>query len=47
MYTHAMKIGIVGASGYTGVELLRLLVAHPVLEVVAATAHIHAGQAVG
>src|SRR5271163_2227005 len=47
MYTHAMKIGIVGASGYTGVELLRLLAAHPVLEVATATAHSHAGRAVG
>ena len=42
-----MKIGILGASGYTGVELLRLLAAHPVLEVAVATAHSHAGQAVG
>ena len=42
-----MKIGILGASGYTGVELLRLLAAHPVLEVATATAHSHAGQAVG
>ena len=42
-----MKIGILGASGYTGVELLRLLAAHPVLEVATATAHSHAGRAVG
>jgi N-acetyl-gamma-glutamyl-phosphate reductase len=47
MYTHAMKVGIVGASGYTGVELLRLLAAHPALEVAMATAHSHVGQAVG
>ncbi len=42
-----MKIGILGASGYTGVELLRLLAAHPVLEVATATTHSHAGRAVG
>ncbi len=42
-----MKVGIVGASGYTGVELLRLLAAHPVLEVATATARSHVGQAVG
>ena len=47
MYTHAMKVGIVGASGYTGAELLRLLAAHPALEVAVATAHTHAGQPVG
>jgi N-acetyl-gamma-glutamyl-phosphate reductase len=47
MYTDAMKAGIVGASGYTGAELLRLLAAHPSFEVVVATAHSHAGQAVG
>jgi N-acetyl-gamma-glutamyl-phosphate reductase len=42
-----MKVGIVGASGYTGVELLRLLAAHPTFEVATATARSHAGQAVG
>jgi N-acetyl-gamma-glutamyl-phosphate reductase len=47
MYTHAMKAGIVGASGYTGTELLRLLAGHPEFEVALATAHSHAGEAVG
>ncbi|HEY6429309.1 MAG TPA: N-acetyl-gamma-glutamyl-phosphate reductase [Acidimicrobiales bacterium] len=42
-----MKAGIVGASGYTGAELLRLLTAHPEFEVAVVTAHSHAGQAVG
>ncbi len=42
-----MKAGIVGASGYTGTELLRLLAAHPEFEVAVATAHSHAGEAVG
>jgi N-acetyl-gamma-glutamyl-phosphate reductase len=47
MYTHAMKAGIVGASGYTGAELLRLLAGHPEFEVATVTAHAHAGQLVG
>jgi N-acetyl-gamma-glutamyl-phosphate reductase len=47
MYTHAMKAGILGASGYTGSELLRLLAGHPAFEVAVATAHSHAGEAVG
>jgi N-acetyl-gamma-glutamyl-phosphate reductase len=39
-----MKVGIVGASGYTGVELLRLCAGHPDLEVALVTANINAGQ---
>ena len=42
-----MKVGIAGASGYTGAELLRLLSAHPQFEVGVVTAHSHAGQPVG
>jgi N-acetyl-gamma-glutamyl-phosphate reductase len=42
-----MKAGILGASGYTGSELLRLLAGHPEFEVAVATAHSHAGQMVG
>jgi N-acetyl-gamma-glutamyl-phosphate reductase len=42
-----MKAGILGASGYTGSELLRLLAGHPEFEVAVATAHSHAGEAVG
>ncbi len=41
-----MKVGVVGASGYAGVELLRLCAAHPDLEVVVATAGGHRGQSV-
>ncbi len=41
-----MKVGVVGASGYAGVELLRLCAGHPELEVVVATAGGHRGQAV-
>jgi N-acetyl-gamma-glutamyl-phosphate reductase len=42
-----MKVGIVGASGYAGAELLRLLTGHPEFEVAAVTAQSHAGEAVG
>jgi N-acetyl-gamma-glutamyl-phosphate reductase len=35
---HTVKIAVLGASGYTGGELLRLIAAHPRMEVVAATA---------
>jgi N-acetyl-gamma-glutamyl-phosphate reductase len=40
------KVGIVGASGYGGAELLRLCAGHPHLDVAAATAGSHAGQSV-
>lgn len=38
------RIGIVGASGYTGGELLRLLLNHPQVEVVQATSQRSAGK---
>jgi len=41
-----VKVGIVGGTGYTGVELLRLLVMHPQVELVAVTSRSEAGQAV-
>ena len=41
-----MRIGIVGASGYTGAELLRLVVGHPDLELVWATGDTMAGTPV-
>lgn len=37
------KAAVIGASGYTGVELLRLLAGHPDLEVTLATADSNAG----
>jgi N-acetyl-gamma-glutamyl-phosphate reductase len=43
----AYRAGVVGASGYTGAELLRLLAGHPDIEVVHATADSNAGAAVG
>jgi N-acetyl-gamma-glutamyl-phosphate reductase len=41
-----MQVGIVGASGYTGTELLRLAASHPELDVVLATGDTHAGTRV-
>lgn len=40
------KIGIVGATGYTGVELLRLLASHPEANVIAVTSRKEAGRSV-
>jgi N-acetyl-gamma-glutamyl-phosphate reductase len=42
-----MKAGVIGGSGYTGAELLRLLAGHPDIEVTVVTAHAHTGQVVG
>jgi len=39
------RIGILGASGYTGAELLRLLIRHPRVEIALLTADRRAGQA--
>lgn len=38
------RVGIVGASGYTGAELLRLIAGHPDLELVVATGDSMAGR---
>jgi N-acetyl-gamma-glutamyl-phosphate reductase len=38
------KVGIVGGTGYTGVELLRLLAQHPRVEVVAITSRAEEGR---
>jgi N-acetyl-gamma-glutamyl-phosphate reductase len=43
-YYHYMKIGVIGASGYAGGELLRLLAGHPEFEVCTVTAHSSAGE---
>jgi N-acetyl-gamma-glutamyl-phosphate reductase len=39
------KIGVLGASGYTGADAVRLLARHPNAEIVALTANAHAGKA--
>jgi len=44
--TRTIKAGIVGGTGYTGVELLRLLAQHPHCELTAITSRQEAGQGV-
>lgn len=39
-----MRVGVIGASGYVGGEVLRLLVNHPDVEITAVTSRKHAGQ---
>src|ERR1700759_1128304 len=39
-----VKVGIVGASGYSGEELVRLLLTHPHVELTAVTSRQYAGQ---
>ena len=41
-----IRVGVVGGSGYTGVELLRLLVSHPNVSLTAVTSRSYAGDAV-
>ena len=41
-----VKVGIVGGTGYTGVELLRLLAQHPGVEIATITSRGEAGQKV-
>lgn len=41
-----IRVGVVGGTGYTGVELLRLLVAHPHAEIHAVTSRQEAGRPV-
>ena len=41
-----IKAGIVGGTGYTGVELLRLIAAHPQIELSVITSRSEAGMAV-
>lgn len=42
-----IRVGIVGASGYAGEELLRLLLQHPSVELTCITSRQYAGQPVG
>ena len=40
------KVGVVGASGYSGEELVRLLLAHPHVDLTAVTSRQYAGQTI-
>lgn len=42
--TQKIRIAVLGASGYTGAELLRFLVTHPAVQVVALSAETQAGK---
>src|SRR3546814_20408531 len=42
--TNRLRIGILGASGYTGAELVRLLARHPQIEIGPLTADRQAGK---
>ena len=46
MGNEKIKVGIIGGTGYTGVELLRLLVVHPQVELQAITSRGEAGRKV-
>lgn len=43
----SVPVAIVGASGYSGEELCRILAGHPGVRIVAATSRQHAGRALG
>jgi N-acetyl-gamma-glutamyl-phosphate reductase len=45
--TKTIKTAILGASGYTGADAMRLALRHPNIEIVALTANTHAGKPVG
>ena len=44
MSEHKLRTAIVGASGYTGADLVRLALKHPHIEISALTANSHAGK---
>src|SRR6185503_10552536 len=44
MHMAKIRIGVIGASGYTGADLVRLAACHPAIEIVALTANSHAGK---
>ena len=45
MSEQKIKVGIIGASGYTGADAVRLLAAHPNAEITVLTGNAHAGKA--
>jgi N-acetyl-gamma-glutamyl-phosphate reductase len=42
-----VKVAVAGASGYTGVELIRLLAGHPMVEITCLTSRQNAGEEIG
>ncbi len=47
MATNSIPVAILGASGYTGADLVRLLQAHPKTRMAVLTANTHAGKPLG
>ncbi len=47
MSAERIRVGVLGASGYTGADLVRLAVAHPNLSITLMTADRHAGRPMG
>lgn len=45
--THPLNVAILGASGYTGAEAVRLIANHPKLKLTALTGHSRAGESFG
>jgi len=46
-FSNQVRVGVLGASGYTGADLLRLLVTHPHASISLMTADRHAGKPIG
>lgn len=44
--SHRVRVAVIGASGYTGADLIRLALRHPDIEIAALTANAHAGKAI-
>lgn len=42
--TKEIRVGLVGVTGYTGMELARILIGHPTMRLVAATSRAEAGK---
>ena len=47
MSTDRLRVAVLGASGYAGLELLRIVLRHPRLELAAVTSEQRAGRPVG
>ena len=44
MATKDINVGVIGASGYTGSDLIRMLSGHPMVNLKYVSANNHAGQ---
>lgn len=46
MIQHKIKVGVIGANGYAGAEIMRLIAAHPNAELTAVSSRAHSGNKV-